>query len=94
MLAFAADVFAWLDPVPHRILAAPHHPSYIHQQSKGDLMSQRGLAMGGAIGAVVGIVVSLMGTMAGTLNAMGWSVVAIYVLLLVAYASVLRARPA
>jgi hypothetical protein len=51
--------------------------------------------MGGVIAAVVGIVVSLMGTKAGTLNAMGWSVVAIYVLLLLCYAGVLRApRPA
>jgi hypothetical protein len=53
--------------------------------------TQRGLAMGGALGAVAGIVVALMGTLAGTLNAMGWSVVAIYALLLVGYLGVLRA---
>jgi hypothetical protein len=39
----------------------------------------------------VGIVVSLMGTMAGTLNVMGWTVVAIYAILLLAYLGVLRA---
>jgi len=53
--------------------------------------TQRGLAIGGALGAVAGIVVALMGTLAGTLNAMGWSVVAIYALLLVGYLGVLRA---
>jgi hypothetical protein len=56
-----------------------------------DGATQRGLAVGGAFGAVAGIVVSLMGTLAGTVNAMGWSVVAIYALLLVAYLGVLRA---
>jgi hypothetical protein len=56
-----------------------------------DAATRRGLAMGGALGAVAGIVVALMGTLAGTLNAMGWSVVAIYALLLVGYVGVLRA---
>ena len=55
-----------------------------------DGATQRGLAIGGAIGAVFGIVVALMGTLTGTVNAMGWSVVAIYVLLLFGYFSVLR----
>jgi hypothetical protein len=60
-----------------------------------DAATQRGLALGGAIGAACGIVVALMGTLAGTLNAMGWSVVAIYALLLLGFASVLRSpRPA
>jgi hypothetical protein len=60
-----------------------------------DAATQRGLALGGAIGAACGIVVALMGTLAGTLNAMGWSVVAIYALLLFGFASVLRSpRPA
>jgi hypothetical protein len=56
-----------------------------------DAATQRGLALGGAIGAVAGIVVALMGTLAGTLNAMGWSVVAIYALLLFGYMGVMRA---
>jgi hypothetical protein len=56
-----------------------------------DAATQRGLAMGGALGAVVGIVVSLMGTMAGTLNVMGWTVVAIYAILLLAYLGAMRA---
>ena len=57
----------------------------------GDAATQRGLALGGAIGAVVGAGVSVMGTQAGTLNAVGWSAVAIYLLLLFVYVSVLRA---
>jgi hypothetical protein len=56
--------------------------------------TQRGLALGGAIGAVVGIVVAFMATRVGMLNAMGWSVVAIYALLVFGYMTVLRARPA
>jgi hypothetical protein len=56
-----------------------------------DAATQRGLALGGAIGAVIGLVVSAMGAMAGTLNAMGWSVVAIYAILLLGYLGVLRA---
>jgi hypothetical protein len=56
--------------------------------------TQRGLALGGAIGAVVGIVVAFMATRVGMLNAMGWSVVAIYALLVFGYVTVLRARPA
>jgi len=56
-----------------------------------DAATQRGLATGGAVAAVAGIVVALMGTLAGTLNALGWTVVAIYALLLVAYLGVLRA---
>ncbi len=56
-----------------------------------DAGTQRGLAIGGALGAVAGILVALMGTLAGTLNAMGWSVVAIYAVLLFAYLGVLRA---
>jgi hypothetical protein len=57
-----------------------------------DAATQRGLATGGAVAAAAGIVVALMGTLAGTLNAMGWSVLAIYALLLFAYLGVLRAR--
>ncbi len=56
-----------------------------------DAATQRGLALGGVVGAVAGIVVSTMGTMAGTLNSMGWSVVAIYVILLLAYMGAMRA---
>jgi hypothetical protein len=55
-----------------------------------DAATQRGLALGGALGAVCGIVVALMGTLAGTLNVVGWTVVAIYALLLSGYLSVLR----
>lgn len=38
------------------------------------------------IADIVGLVVSLMGTLAGTLNALGWSAVLIYLVLVVGYA--------
>jgi hypothetical protein len=42
----------------------------------------------------VGLAVALMGQLSGVVNVMGWSTVAIYGLLLLGYASHLRARAA
>ena len=54
---------------------------------------QRGLIVAGVVGSAAGLAVALMGQLSGVVNAMGWSTVAIYGLLLLGYASHLRARP-
>jgi hypothetical protein len=45
----------------------------------------RGLLSGLAVQSVIGLVVSIWGTRSGTMNAMGWSAVLIYAVLLVGY---------
>lgn len=55
---------------------------------------QRGLVLAGVVGSAAGLAVALMGQLGGVVNVMGWSTVAIYGLLLLGYASHLRARPA
>jgi len=55
--------------------------------------AQRALVLGGVVGSVAGLAVALMGQLSGLVNALGWSTVAIYGLLLVGYASFLRTRP-
>ena len=52
----------------------------------------RALCLAGVAGSVAGLAVALMGVMAGVVNAMGWSTVGIYGLLLLGYASGLRGR--
>ena len=52
----------------------------------------RAIALAGVAASVAGVAVALMGVMAGVVNAMGWSTVAIYGLLLLGYASCLRGR--
>jgi hypothetical protein len=56
--------------------------------------TQRGLVVAGVVGSAAGLLVALMGQLSGVVNVMGWSTVAIYGLLLLGYASHLRARPA
>ena len=56
--------------------------------------TQRGLVLAGVAGSAAGLAVALMGQLTGLVNAMGWSTVAIYGLLMLAFASLLRARPA
>jgi hypothetical protein len=51
-----------------------------------DGRAQRGLILGLLIADVVAVVVSLTGVLSGVLNAVGWSAVAIYVLLGLGYA--------
>jgi hypothetical protein len=53
----------------------------------------RALAVGGTVGSAFGALVALGGVLDGVTNALGWSTVAIYVFLLLGYASCLRARP-
>jgi hypothetical protein len=55
--------------------------------------AQRGLVLAGVAGSAAGLVVALMGQFGGLVNAMGWSTVAIYALLLLGYASHLGGRP-
>jgi hypothetical protein len=50
------------------------------------------MAQTGVLGSIAGAAVSLMGVMAGTVNALGWSSVAIYALLVAGYAACLRPR--
>jgi hypothetical protein len=56
--------------------------------------ARRALVLAGIAGSGVGLAVALMGQLAGVVNAMGWSTVAIYGLLLFGYAMHLRDRPA
>jgi uncharacterized membrane protein len=55
--------------------------------------AQRGLVLAGVAGSAAGLAVAIMGQLEGVVNAMGWSTVAIYGLLLLGYASHLRGRP-
>jgi len=56
-----------------------------------DAATQRVTALAGAVGSVAGLLVALMGVMGGVVNALGWSTVAIYAVLLLGYLSVMRA---
>jgi hypothetical protein len=47
-----------------------------------DKATMRGLLIGFAIGNVIGVIVSIVGTVAGTVNSMGWTSVALYLVLL------------
>ncbi len=50
----------------------------------------RSLALAGVIGSVGGALVAATGVVSGVTNALGWSTVAIYLALLLGYASYLR----
>jgi len=50
-----------------------------------DRTALRGLLSGLAIQSAIGVLVSIWGTVAGTMNAMGWSAVLIYAVLLAGY---------
>jgi hypothetical protein len=55
---------------------------------------QRALATAGLAGSAAGLAVALMGVLGGLVNALGWSTVAIYAVLLLGYLTCMRARPA
>jgi hypothetical protein len=57
-----------------------------------DAAAVRALALAGVVGSICGIGVSLIGVQSGVTNALGWSTVAIYVLLALGYVSCLRAH--
>jgi uncharacterized protein YjeT (DUF2065 family) len=51
-----------------------------------DFASMRPVIVGNMIGDFVGLLVAVMGTLGGVMNAMGWSAVAIYLLLTLGFA--------
>jgi hypothetical protein len=55
--------------------------------------AQRALILASLIGQVIGLIVALMGTLSGVFNAVGWSAVAIYLLLGLGYASLQFMKP-
>jgi hypothetical protein len=57
-------------------------------------VSQRALATAGVAGSAAGLAVALMGVLGGLVNALGWSTVAIYGVLLLGYLTCMRARTA
>jgi hypothetical protein len=54
----------------------------------------RALALAGIVGSACGAVVALLAVLGGVTNALGWSTVAIYALLLLGYAVCLKGQPA
>jgi hypothetical protein len=50
-----------------------------------DRTALRGLLSGLSVQSVIGVLVSIWGTLAGTMNAMGWSAVLIYAVLMAGY---------
>ena len=55
--------------------------------------AQRALIVASLIGQVFGLIVALMGTLSGVFNAVGWSAVAIYLLLGLGYANLQFMKP-
>jgi hypothetical protein len=55
--------------------------------------AQRALIVASLIGQVFGLIVALMGTLSGVFNAVGWSAVAIYLLLGLGYAYLQFMKP-
>ena len=59
----------------------------------GDPKTQRGVVLGSFLGSLAGLVVALSGQFWGVVNALGWSSVAIYGLLLLGYGSFIFGKP-
>lgn len=59
----------------------------------GDLRTQRGVVLGSFLGSLAGLVVALTAQFWGLVNALGWSSVAIYGLLLLGYGSFIFGKP-
>jgi hypothetical protein len=59
-----------------------------------DPAMQRTLGVAGVAGSAAGLAVALMGVLGGLVNAMGWTTVAIYTLLLLCYLTCMRTRSA
>lgn len=51
---------------------------------------RRALALAGVVGSIAGTAVGLMGVVAGTVNALEWSTVVTYALIVLGYAGCLR----
>jgi hypothetical protein len=91
-----------LDPVPATVLMSRFFGAALVQlgttlylvREVHQTEARRALVLAGVVGSAVGLAVALVGQLAGLVNAMGWSTVAIYALLLFGYAVQLRERPA
>ena len=91
-----------IDPAPATVLMSRFFGAALGQlglalyliREVRDAEARRALVLAGLVGSAAGLVVALTGQLAGLVNAMGWSTVAIYSLLLFAYAGQLRDRPA
>jgi hypothetical protein len=59
----------------------------------GDPRTQRGVVLGSFLGSLAGLVVALTAQFWGLVNALGWSTVAIYGLLLLGYGSFIFGKP-
>jgi hypothetical protein len=59
----------------------------------GDPRTQRGVVLGSFLGSLAGLVVALTAQFWGLVNGLGWSTVAIYGLLLLAYGSFIFGQP-
>jgi hypothetical protein len=58
-----------------------------------DPRTQRGVLLGAFLGSLAGLVVALTAQFWGLVNALGWSTVVIYALLLIGYGSFVFGRP-
>jgi hypothetical protein len=59
-----------------------------------DASAQQAVVIGFLITDVLGVIISLIGTLSGTMNSVGWTVVVLYLLLTIGYASILLKKPA
>jgi hypothetical protein len=59
-----------------------------------DASAQRAVVLGFLITDVLGVIISLIGTLSGTMNSVGWTVVIIYLLLAIGFASIQFKKPA
>ena len=58
-----------------------------------DSPAQRAIILASLIGQVIGLVVAVMGTLSGVFNVVGWSAVAIYLVLSLGYAYLQFMKP-
>jgi membrane-bound ClpP family serine protease len=59
-----------------------------------DASAQRAVVFGFLITDILGVIVSLIGTRSGVMNSVGWTVVVIYLLLAIGFASIQFKKPA
>jgi hypothetical protein len=59
-----------------------------------DASAQRAVVLGFLITDVLGVIISLIGTLSGTMSSVGWTVVVLYLLLAIGFASIQFKKPA
>jgi hypothetical protein len=59
-----------------------------------DASAQRAVVLGFLITDLLGVIISLIGTLSGTMNSVGWTVVVLYLLLAIGFASIQFKKPA